>query len=394
MDGVEEFREAVRKGDAAGAKRALESSAAARGAIDAPFGAFGARAINIAANDRPMLDVLLDFGADVNLRSDWANGPFGVLDSCSEEIARHLLTRGAILTAHAAARLGWLDELRRIVDANPNVVHEKGGDGQRPLHFAKTAAIADFLLERGAEMDAQCVDHHSTPAQYALVERSDVCRRLLERGATPDIFMAARLGDSKLAEALIARDPKCVEARVNWPGYALVPAFNIYCWTLGFFVSPHEVARNAGHRDVVELLLRHSSPVVRLLDAAWRGDANAAEDVIDESPNVMKELTTPQHALFACGVHHQRDAAVKLMLDLGFDPAAGGIEGGSALHQAGWVGRPDYIELLLSRHSSLLTSRDPNHGGTPADWAKVGSTQRCNEKGNYPRAIEMLKTET
>jgi len=44
-----------------------------------------------------------------------------------------------------------------------------GGPGQQPLHEAKTVAIAEFLLDRGAGVDVRCIDHQSTPAQYALV---------------------------------------------------------------------------------------------------------------------------------------------------------------------------------------------------------------------------------
>jgi hypothetical protein len=99
------------------------------------------------------------------------------------------------------------------VSADGALVHARGGDGQQPLHLAKSVAIADFLLERGAGIDARCIDHHSTPAQYALVERTEVCRRLLDRGATPDIFMAAHLGDVALATRLLDADPGCVAAR-------------------------------------------------------------------------------------------------------------------------------------------------------------------------------------
>ena len=157
-----------------------------------------------------------------------------------------------------AARLGWLDELRTLVNADGALVHARGGDGQQPLHEAKTVAIADFLLDRGAGVDVRCIDHKSTPAQYALVDRPDVCRRLLERGATPDIFMAARLGDVALATRLLDTDPACVAARVNEPGYPPVPPFNIYCWSLGFGMSPHEVALKFGHRDVHDLLAARS----------------------------------------------------------------------------------------------------------------------------------------
>src|SRR5690606_23835422 len=111
----------------------------------------------------------------------------------------------------------------------PEAVNEKGGDGQRPLHFSKTREIVDLLLGCGADIDARCVDHHSTAAQYALRDRPGICRYLLERGATPDIFMAARLGDLALIARLIDDDPSCLAARINAPDYAPVPPFSIYC---------------------------------------------------------------------------------------------------------------------------------------------------------------------
>ena len=147
-------------------------------------------------------------------------------------------------------------------------MHARGGDGQQPLHEAKTVAIADFLLDRGAGIDVRCIDHKSTPAQYALVDRPDVCRRLLERGATPDIFMAARLGDVALATRLLDADPACVAARINEPGYAPVPPFNIYCWSIGFGLSPHDVALKFGHRDVHDLLVARSPARIQFINAA------------------------------------------------------------------------------------------------------------------------------
>ncbi|MBC8106559.1 MAG: ankyrin repeat domain-containing protein [Anaerolineae bacterium] len=383
---------AMHSNDAATLRRVLRISPSVRRLVNAPIGPFGGRPINMAAHSRELLDVLIDAGADINLRSEWKEGPFGVLDYAPEDVARHLVAnRGAILTAHAAARLGWFDELRKIVEANPKVVHEKGGDGQRPLHFAKTPAIAEYLLDHGAEIDARCVDHHSTPAQYALAERPDVARFLLERGATPDIFMPARLGDVALATKLIEENPACVTARVNWSNYPPVPPFNTYCWSLGFYVSPHEVALKFGQQEVYDLLMRNSPPIVRVFDAAWRGDEPTARAAIADQPDVMRSFQPEHHSMLAQAVHHQRDAAVKLMLDLGFDPSGGGVDGGTALHQAAWVGRPDYIEMLLPKTAALINQRDPTHGGTPLGWAIHGSTNRCNERGDYPRAQELLK---
>ena len=382
---------ALQSNDAAALKKLLRISPSLRRLVNAPIGPFGGRPINMAAHSREMLDVLIDAGADINLRSEWANGPFGVLDYAPEDVARHLVTnRGAILTAHAAARLGWFDELRQIVEATPSIVHEKGGDGQRPLHFARTPQIAEYLLDHGAEIDARCVDHHSTPAQYRLVDQPDVTRFLLSRGATPDIFMPARLGDVALAKKLIDADPACVSARVNFANYPPVPQFNIYCWTLGFYVSPHEVALKFDQREVYDVLIRNSPPIVRLFDAAWRGDEHAARSVLADDPDVMRSFQPEHHSLLAHAVHHQRDAAVKLMIELGFDPHAGGADGGTALHQAAWVGRADYAELLLAKNPALINAVDPTHGGVPLGWAAYGSIARCNEKGDYPRTIEVL----
>ena len=227
---VAAFRDAVNGADRARVEQLLRMPHV-RKRVNDPMFAFGQRATHIVARSEPLLATLLEAGADVDLKSDWENGPFTVLDRADERTARYLLSNGATLTPNVAARLGWLDELRVLVTADASLVHARGGDGQQPLHEAKNVAIADFLLDSGADIDARCIDHHSTPAQYALVDRTDVCRRLLERGATPDIFMAAFLGDVTLATRVLDADPDCVAARVNEPGYALVPPLHIYCWT-------------------------------------------------------------------------------------------------------------------------------------------------------------------
>ena len=386
---LREFRAALDRGDANRVRRIISSSPSVRRKINDPIGDFGARPVQVAAKHREVLDALIDAGADINLRSDWEKGPYSVFDSCDEATARHLMSRGAKLTAHGAARLGWLDELREIVDANPAVVHEKGGDGQRPLHWSKTVEIASFLLDRGAEIDARCDDHHSTAAQYALVDRADVCRFLLSHGATPDIFMAARLGDVALAQKLIDEDPTCVAARVNAKGYVPVPPMHIYCWTLGFFASPHDVARKFGHHDFYEMLLRNSPPKVKMLDAISQNDEDRARAAMSEDASLPGSMTTDEHALLALAVFHNRIDAARLMLRLGFDPNARGVDGGTVLHAAAWVGNLPVVEELLARKVDLNLT-DPTHGSPPLGWAAFGSVARRQPGGDYIAVIERL----
>ena len=79
-----------------------------------------------------MIDVLLAAGADVNARSQWWAGGFGLLHTADPELAAYAIERGAVVDVHAAARLGRLDRLRELIEGDPRRVHARGGDGQTP----------------------------------------------------------------------------------------------------------------------------------------------------------------------------------------------------------------------------------------------------------------------
>jgi ankyrin repeat protein len=386
---VRAFCDAVQHGDVGRARRLL-ATAHVRRRVNDPMFDFGQRAAHIAAKSADLLALLIENGADVNLRSDWENGPYTVLDRADAPTARFLLARGAALTPNAAARLGWLDELAALVDADPALVHARGGDGQQPLHEAKTVAVADFLLDRGAGIDVPCIDHASTPAQYALAERPEVCRRLLERGATPDIFMAARLGDLPLATRLLNADPGCVAARINEPGYPPVPPFNIYCWSLGFAKSPHDVAQAFGHRELVELLTARSPARVRFANALMAADEPAARAALAEDPSITPSLSRHDHGRLAQAIFAELFDTAGLMLRLGFDPTAPGVDGGTALHAACWVGHVRLVERLLALGRVPLDARDPTHRSTPLGWAAFGSVHRRARGANYPAVADRL----
>jgi ankyrin repeat protein len=383
------FQDAVTSGDVARARQLL-ASAHVRERVNDPVFAFGQRAAHMAATNRAMLEVLLAAGADVNLRSDWKNGPYTVLDGADEDTARFLVSHGATLTPNVAARLGWLEELEALVDADASAVRVRGGDGQQPLHEARTPAIAEYLLEHGAEIDARCIDHRSTPAQYALVDRPDVARRLLERGAAPDIFMAARLGDTGLANRLIDADPACLAARIHEPGYAPVPPFNIYCWTLGFGMSPHDVAVRFGSRDVHAVLVERSPARVRFLVALMSADEQAVDAMLAEDPSILPSLGPEDHSRLAHAIFHEQFDAAGLMLRLGFDPAAPGVDGGTALHAASWVGNASIVERLLARGGVPVEARDTTHKSTPLGWAAYGSVHRRARGADYPAVAALL----
>src|SRR5258708_3437824 len=156
-------------------------------------------------------------------------------------------------TVHEVAERGLVDELAKMLAADRSLIDAKGVDACTPLHFARDVATATLLLEHGARIDARDEDHESTPAQWRISKAPDVARFLWERGATPDIFLAAALGDRALAERLIAANPTCLGHRIG-----KLPEFppighkdrggSIYQWTLAFNSYAHQIALAKGHR--------------------------------------------------------------------------------------------------------------------------------------------------
>jgi hypothetical protein len=76
------------------------------------------------------IDVLLRAGADIHTRGDLWSGGLSVLDECGEHMADFLMERGAVLDAHAAARLGRVSELQKLVAASPEVAAARGAHGR------------------------------------------------------------------------------------------------------------------------------------------------------------------------------------------------------------------------------------------------------------------------
>ncbi|HEU4722918.1 MAG TPA: hypothetical protein VFS59_16275, partial [Gemmatimonadaceae bacterium] len=183
---IERFKHAVHRGDAATIRALVERHADVRAGVNAPIFAFDAPAL-VAVNGEHLdaIDALLEAGADPNRRSDWWAGAFHPLHVHRGEAAERLLAAGAVPDACAAASLDRADVLAAMLAEDPARVHERGGDGQTPLHFARSRAVVDLLLAAGADPDARDVDHRSTPAQWMIgdAERVEVAAYLVERGA-------------------------------------------------------------------------------------------------------------------------------------------------------------------------------------------------------------------
>ena len=402
---VEQFLVALDAGDVERVRTLLDQHADVRAAVNEPISHFDSRPAARAKKNLPLLDVLLAHGADLNLKSAWWAGGFGLLEyDCTPEEAAHLIERGAVVDVFAAAHLGMLDRVRELVDRDPSLVQARGGDGKTPLHCARTVDIARYLIDHGADVNARDVDHESTPAQYLVREAPEVTRLLIDLGAWFDIFIAVGLRDAALVERCLRDDPETLDHR-TWQGKYTV-AHNgsraatreeiadrrgdIYRWVFGHNVSAIDAANQLGYSDMVELLWRHASPVQRLLAACATGDRGAAQTVVGHDPTVVAKLTSDQMRLIVDKAHANDTAAVALMLDLGFDPRARGVDGWEAIRWGAFHGNAEMVERLLARHAPIGVP-DPTYGGTPLGQCLYGSLHGWErDRGDFATTVRLL----
>src|SRR5947208_1265795 len=105
-DTLELAKKAFREDDAATVRQLLKRYPQLRAMINEPMADFDSQPITH-VRSRAMLDVLLDAGADINAKSRWWAGGFGLLDCASPELAAHAIKRGAELTVHAGCKAGY-----------------------------------------------------------------------------------------------------------------------------------------------------------------------------------------------------------------------------------------------------------------------------------------------
>ena len=261
----------------------------------------------------------------------------------------------ASLSLHDACRTGAMDDVRRILDAEPDLLNRpQPEDGCAPLHhaaFGGHPGIVDELLRRGATPGTRDRSGY-TPLHYAaFAGASDVARRLMDEGVDPDavddsrttaLHAAAAGGALDLVDELLDR--------------GLAPDTpNLYGET------PLHRAAQRNRLDIVKRLIESGAPIdtadrysltpiqkaaiggaVDVL--AWLVEAGASTDVCDLLGD------TPLHS--AAGM--ARAEAVRWLLDHGASVDATNAEGATPLHAAAERATADVVSLLLTRGA------DPN----------------------------------
>lgn len=399
-DAVSALVAALKADDADSLRQVLAKHPHLRATIDEPLPGsdFDEPALLAAVHkqNRAMIDALLDFGADIDARSRWWAGGFGVLDFAGPELAAHLIRRGATVDIHAASRLGLLDRVKQLLAADPELVHARGGDGQLPLHFAATVEIAQVLLDAGAEIDAKDIDHESTALQYLLSskpERHEVARYLIARGAQADVLAASALGELALVERILNDDPESIRISATATSFPMQnprSGGSIYLYGLLPASTPHMLARQYGHTAVFDLLMQRSGPSQRLVQAVEIGDEAIAKSILERHPAVVQKLNPLAARRLIGPAVRNNTRAVELLLQYGW-PAGPALDNGqTALHFAAWNGNPAMAQALLA-HDADVNATEKEHGGSPLGWALHGSLHgRFRTQGDYPGVVRVL----
>lgn len=134
--------------------------------------------------------------------------------------------------------------------------------------------------------------------------------------------------------------------------------------------SPWQHAMARGHLEIAHLLEQSNAPTTHLSDVeqflsfCLAGDEPAARTLLQQSPDLMHQAPTN---MVQRAVGTKRIEAVRLTLDLGFDPNV--IDDNAAIHAAGtFAEHEDILRLLLARGASLKL-REPWYDGTGIGWA-------------------------
>jgi len=385
----------------------LQSDSWLREHVDEPWGYFDAPAIVEASarGDGDMMRVLAEAGADVNARSGWDPGGAGVLygervelwvkerrddgTPVMTELFGEFRRLGLTVNAHAAANLGDIKMLRRLTDERPACVNERGRDGASPLHMARTPAIVDLLVDRGADVDMRDLDHGATPAQWAIDEPA-VCRRLIERGSSADIYLACALGDIDIADRVLAAHPDVLRSRSNHGPHmdGQPPGGHMYIYRMGVGMRPLPFASTKGHAAFVEQLLERASPAEQLIHATWTGDRLRAQALVGAHPGLVESLVPDEARAISDAAWNNSSQGVALMLAVGFPVDARGDDNGTPLDRAAVRGYADIVEVLLEHDPSLGVTND--FGGTPLGGAIWGAGNFRDPKGDYVTTVDLL----
>jgi ankyrin repeat protein len=311
-----------------------------------------------------------------------------------------VFSQGGLTPLLLAARQGYVESVRTLIDAGADVNQFSAGDKTGPLMMATINGhfdLARFLLDRGAD-PKQATENGATPL-YAALNCEWAPKALYPQ---PRAYLNQKVTYLDLMQALLDRgaDPNVrLRKKVWYSGYS----FDL-SGVDEIGATPFWRAAYASDVDAMRLLVAYGAdPNIPTMKGAGRPrTADVERDVRDISPlppvPVGGPGVTPLQAAsgvgygegFAANSHRFAPngmlAAVKhLVEELHADVNARDHEGNTALHHAAARGDVEMIQYLVSRGADVMAvSRE---GKTTADMAN-GPVQRIQP---WPEALALLE---
>jgi ankyrin repeat protein len=350
--------EAASKGEAARVGEILDAHPELIDERGVLHGHFGLRtALHFAVHHRDVVRLLLDRGADPNIRDEGddamplhfaaergdmeivrmlvehgadavGNGTMHELNVLgwaicwdyvhNQEVAEYLLAHGAKHTIHTAVALGDVEAIRDIAKRSPADLDrpmDRTNLRRHPIHLAvvkQQPRALEILLDLGADVGARDARDLTALDQAALNGEEQMARVLVDRGAKIDLPAAIALDRAEDVNGLLREDAGALKRGGRWATLIV-----------------HVAARSPG--AVIERLIRAGADVNVGADP---------ETAVDQTRNY------------------------------------------TALHSAAWNGNTDAIPVLL-KHGANVRVRDSKYCGTPAGWANYN---------NKPEARDLILT--
>jgi len=326
----------------------------------------------------------------------------------------------ALLDAGASANTGWMEtnhephpewesaiygaagiaqhaELTRLLlerGADPN-------DGETPYHVVETYdnAVMKILVE-SAKLDETSMttlllrktDWHDFEGIKWLLEHGADPNRATRWGRTAFHHAVLRDNSSEILEILLEHgaDPTLIAERPDTRQ------------TAGSAMSGAAMAARRGRGDVLELIERRGIPIelqgVELLIAACaRNDSAKVRAIVEQEPELVRELVTQGGKLLAEFAGVGNTDGVRHLLDLGVDVNAVTEEGdpyfdvaknSTALHSAAWRAWPSTVKLLIARGASVNAL--DGKGRTPLVLAVRACVDSYWKGRRTPESVETL----
>jgi ankyrin repeat protein len=339
-----------------------------------------------------------------------------------ELLAQHPVLAGTSIWAAAAA--GNAAAVQSFLDQDATLANRPGPHGWAPLICAcysrvpsidpghSTHDVARLLLDRGADPNASTLKRNDPPGsgrarrftaltgvfgggstglanQPPHPRWRELAELLLQRGANPadeqalwinqgaSLELLLRYGlkpDAKVqtesgAITLLGRELSQAARRNRVDAVKLLLAHGARVDEAFEGKTPWQVAIEKGNLEIARLLeqagapVSELDPVERFTSLCVACDEPGARAMLERDPDLLRRAPKD---LVLRAQRGGRTQAVRLALELGFDPNA--MDDNAAIHGAGGSGDEAMARVLLQGGASL-TLREPWYDGTGVGWA-------------------------